>query len=368
MARVTLAGVSKKYGKTQALDNISLDVKDREFLVILGPSGAGKTTLLNLVAGVIEPTAGEVFFDGEPVGHLEANQRNVAMAFESYALYPNRTVYENIAFPLQAPGRKLSAQEIDQKVKKVAEILGITHVLEHKPGEISNGQKQRTSLGRAMVRNPRVLLLDEPLSHLDAKLRHHMRTELKALQSVLNTTTLYVTHDYLEALALADRVAVINHGKLEQLGTRDEVFGRPANTFVAAALGQPEINLVAATVKAEGTELKVASEDGLISLPVPAQLKAAVRALPTASVTLGVRPIHAELATDDGRPQVHGHVYAFERFGTKGILTVTAGQNRLVALLDKDQALPVNAPVTLGLDAGELMLFHPETGRNLAYA
>jgi multiple sugar transport system ATP-binding protein len=214
MAKVTLLNITKKYGRVQALTDLSIEVADKEFLVLLGPSGAGKTTTLKVIAGIERVNNGVVLFDGVPVNSLEPQERNVAMAYESYALYPHLTVYENLAFPLRRRALKLPPAVIDERVRRVAETLNIVPLFDRRPLELSNGQKQRVSLGRTMVREPKVFLLDEPLSHLDAKLRHRMRAEFKRLGSALNTTVVYVTHDYLEALSLADRIAVI--GKAEK--------------------------------------------------------------------------------------------------------------------------------------------------------
>jgi multiple sugar transport system ATP-binding protein len=255
MAELVLQNLTKDYGKLRAANNISLKVEDGEFIVILGPSGAGKTTTLKLIAGVETPTSGMVYIGGKLMNAVEPHKRNVAMAFESYALYPHYTVRDNMAFPLKAPGRRFSQAEISQRVTDVAEMLNIQGLLDRLPKNLSNGQRQRVALGRAMVREPEVLLLDEPISHLDAKLRHRMRTEFKALESVIRFTTIYVTHDYLEALSLGDRLVVLQKGEIQQIGKPDEVFANPVNTFVAQILGHPQINLVETTVRRTGDKV-----------------------------------------------------------------------------------------------------------------
>jgi len=238
MAKLTLQNLTKDFGKVRAVNDMSLEVADGEFIVMLGPSGAGKTTTLKLIAGAETPTDGKVYIGDRLMNGVEPHRRNVAMAFESYALYPHMTVKDNLAFPLKAPGRKLPGHEIEARVKTVSETLNIHMLLDRLPQHLSNGQKQRVALGRAMVREPDVLLLDEPISHLDAKLRHRMRTEFKALEATIRYTTIYVTHDYLEALSLGDRLVVLNQGEIQQIGKPHDVFDNPANIFVAQILGQ----------------------------------------------------------------------------------------------------------------------------------
>jgi multiple sugar transport system ATP-binding protein len=239
MAKLVLHNLIKDFGKVRAVNNLSFEVEDGEFIVILGPSGAGKTTTLKLIAGVETPTSGKIYIGDKLMNAIEPSKRNVAMAFESYALYPQYTVAQNLAFPLKAPVRRVPQAEIDHRVKLVAEQLNIQSLLDRLPRMLSGGQRQRVALGRALVRDPEVLLLDEPISHLDAKLRHRMRTEFKALESEIRATTIYVTHDYLEALSLGDRLAVLQKGEIQQIGKPHEVFDNPANTFVAQILGHP---------------------------------------------------------------------------------------------------------------------------------
>ena len=255
MGTLSMRGVRKTYGKTVALESMDLDIGDGEFFVILGPSGAGKTTTLKSIAGLVDIDAGQVSINGVDMTGVEPYHRNVAMAFESYALYPQKTVAQNLASPLKS-GRSGSFSDADQKqrIDTVTTTLGINHLQQRLPRELSNGQRQRTALGRVLVRPADIYLLDEPLSHLDAKLRAQMRAELKQIAQSSSTTTVYVTHDYQEALALGDRIAILRDGKFVQVGTPDEVWRRPVDTFVARSLGMPEMNLLDGVV--QGGEIR----------------------------------------------------------------------------------------------------------------
>jgi multiple sugar transport system ATP-binding protein len=252
MAKIELCGIKKKYGKTEALKNINLVIEDKEFLVLFGPAGAGKTTILKLIAGIELPSEGTVRISDQVVNLTEASERNVAMVFENYALYPHMTVYDNIAFPLRSKRYRQDEDVIKERVESVTRLMKIDALLERLPAQISNGQKQRVALGRSLVRTPNVFLMDEPLAHLDAKMRHFMRAELKEMQGTLNTTTLYVTHDYMEALSLGDRIAILNEGAFEQTGTAMEIYNFPANEFVAKLVGEPEINIFPVRLKQYG--------------------------------------------------------------------------------------------------------------------
>lgn len=242
MAVVETRGLKKYFGAVKAVDGVDIATKDGEFLVLLGPSGCGKTTLMRTIAGLEQPTAGEVLIGGQVVNELPPRARRVAMVFQSYALYPHKTAFANIAFPLKAQGMKRDA--IKPKVEWAAQLFGIAHLLNRKPRELSGGERQRVALARALVREPTVFLLDEPLSNLDAKLRHSARDELKRFQRNIGTTTIYVTHDQIEAMGLGDRIAVMNQGQVRQIGTPHEVYHEPADTFVATFLGSPPMNLI----------------------------------------------------------------------------------------------------------------------------
>jgi multiple sugar transport system ATP-binding protein len=369
MASVRLEGLTKDYGDLRAVDDLSLEIADGEFVVMLGPSGAGKTTTLKMIAGVVTPTEGKVYIGDQLVNAIEPHKRNVAMAFESYALYPHKTVQQNIAYPLKAPGRNMAAAEIEQRVMAVAEMLNIHMLLDRLPQHLSNGQKQRVALGRAMVRDPEVLLLDEPISHLDAKLRHRMRTEFKALETEIHTTTLYVTHDYLEALSLGDRLVVLNEGVIQQIGMPDDVFLNPANVFVSKLLGHPQINLIDCTVQADGDAVQLLSLDGAVRVDVPEHLRAPLQKLPGDRAILGIRPLYLEVVTDEGAGDdanaFSGVVYVYERLGTKGVLTMRVGRQQMDVITPIEMAFDYDEAVTVRVDTEKIMIFEPESGKNI---
>src|SRR6266699_733070 len=258
LARVELRGLAKAYDDVPAVTDLSLEVNDKEFVVLLGPSGCGKTTTLRCIAGLEEPSAGEIYIGDRLVNDLDPKQRNVAMVFQSYALYPHMTVYKNIAFPLE--NAKVPEREIIARVNRVARLLQIEGLLDRKPSQLSGGQRQRVALGRAIVREPQVFLMDEPLSNLDAKLRVHMRAELKKLQKDLGVTTIYVTHDQVEAMTMAHRVAVMHHGMLQQFAEPRTVYDRPANMFVASFMGSPPMNFLPAQIAVSGPAAVVLTE------------------------------------------------------------------------------------------------------------
>ena len=317
MADVSLSQISKRFGATTALSEISFEIKDGEFFVLLGPSGAGKTTTLRVIAGLETPDAGQVRIAGQPADTLSPPERDVAFVFQQYSLYPTLSVFDNLAFPLRAPGRKLLEPEIKQKVNAAAEVLRITHLLERKTARLSGGEMQRVSIGRAIVRDPQIFLMDEPLSNLDFKLRESLRVELKHLQKTRHSTTLFVTHDQIEALTMADRIAVLAHGRLVQVGTPHDIYDRPANTFVAQLVGSPRINLLPA-VRSSGS---ITVPDSTIQIP-------AEDARVDGAFTLGVRP-------EDIQPQpdgpFSGEVTLVEPLGVETIVYLRSGAQALVS-------------------------------------
>ncbi len=290
MAAVVTQSLSRRFGKTLAVDQVSLTCQDGEFFMLLGPSGAGKTTTLKLIAGLVEPTSGMVFIGGRDVTELEPGHRDVAMAFETYALYPHLSVYENLAFPLRSPraAGRYTPKALDERVRAIAGLLEIGPLLDRAPTQLSGGQKQRVALGRALVREPAVFLLDEPIAHLDAKLRNRMHAELRRIQKQLGTTTIYATPDYAEAMAMADRLAVIEQGRLIQVGEPLEVYFNPANEFVARFMGDPPMNLFDCEVVSQEDRpaLRLAGEVLALSEPTAR----ALNHMPNGRVRLGVRP------------------------------------------------------------------------------
>jgi multiple sugar transport system ATP-binding protein len=363
MPTVELRNVHKAYGKVQAVDGISFECKDKEFLVILGPSGAGKTSTLKMIAGLESVTQGDILVDGRRINFVPPEQRNVAMVFETYALYPHFTVYENMAFPLRSKHRRLTANEIKVRVTEVAELLQMGPLLKRSPSELSGGQKQRVSLGRALVRRADVLLMDEPLSHLDAKLRHHMRRELKKSQRILNTTTVYVTHDYLEALALADRIVILNEGRIHQVGTPSTVYDQPADIFAASLLGQPRINMLSCRIR-EGANghTMLAPEDDSFRISCPPAF--AHRSPQGGGVMLGVRPQHLRLTDNLDNGGIAGEVYVSEKLGVKCMVEVKVGSQILTVLTDA-QTYSIGNPVKIEIPEEHMMLFDAQSGKNL---
>jgi multiple sugar transport system ATP-binding protein len=290
MAQVTLRSLVKNYEETPAVRSIDLDIPDREFVVLVGPSGCGKSTTLRMIAGLEEVSGGEILIGGEVVNDVPPKDRNIAMVFQNYALYPHMTVYENMSFGLRL--KKVPREDVARRVEHAARILDITELLERKPKQLSGGQRQRVAMGRAIVRDPKVFLFDEPLSNLDAKLRVQMRTEIKRVHQKVRTTTVYVTHDQVEAMTLADRVVVMNAGRIEQVGTPTELYGAPATRFVAGFIGSPAMNFMSCSLQERAGGLVVALGAGL-EFPVPAERTARYRGhAGRARLLLGLRPEH----------------------------------------------------------------------------
>ncbi len=362
MATLSVRGLRKEYGNLVALDDLNLDVQDGEFFVLLGPSGAGKTTTLKCIAGLETPTAGRVEIDGQDMTDVEPYERNVAMAFENYALYPQKTVFENMSFPLNSKRHRVSEEEARKRVEGVAETLSIRHLLQRLPRELSGGQRQRVALGRVLVRPADVFLLDEPLSHLDAKLQMEMRAELRSLGEMQNTTSFYVSHDYREALALGDRIGVLREGRLIQVGTGEEVWQRPADTFVARTFGQPEVNLVTGELVDGPEGCLFRSRDGEIEVPLPNR-----PAPPGTTVELGIRPLDLEVADGEMPPdtvKLAGRVYVVERLGRELEVTVKIGENLIAVITGKGSKDP-DEQATIYFSSSRLLLFEGETGKRI---
>ncbi len=350
------------------LDRLDLSIETGEFFVVVGPSGIGKTTLLRCVAGLEQPDAGSVIIDKQAMNGVPPYKRPVAMTFESYALYPHLTVFENIASPLRA--RRLDAQAIKEKVEGVAKLLRIDPLLDRRPGEISGGQKQRTALGRTLVAQPKVFLLDEPISHLDAKIRHELRQQFHTLEELRRTATLYVTHDYAEALSLGDRIGVMGHGGLVQIGTPHDVFERPNSIFVARHLGQPSINELSCSLTMEQDRLMVTPSDGALTLPVAHAHRDKLEA--QSAVHLGVRPQSIKVLSEgdplpDGHYEVMGKAEMFEALGAAGVLLFDIGAQKLTCLTEIDRDFQPNQPLRVVFDPSSFLYFCPTTGRSLLH-
>jgi multiple sugar transport system ATP-binding protein len=348
MANVTLQNITKRFRRTTALEDVSFSINDGEFFVLLGPSGAGKTTTLRVIAGLERQDSGSVSFDGETINGLTPPERDVGFVFQQYSLYPTMTVYDNLAFPLRSPMRRTPEPEIKQRVQEAAEKLRITHLLERKTARLSGGEMQRVSIGRAIVRDPRIFLMDEPLSNLDAKLRESLRVELKHLQKTRGSTTLFVTHDQIEALTMADRIAVLRAGKIIQVGTPHDIYDRPATTFVAQLVGTPRINL-----------LEAARENGAIHVPdTPIELPTSA-ALPS-SFTLGVRP---EDVHPDHQGAFNGKVALIEPLGVETVLHIKAGDRTLVSTVPGMTDLRIGSDVRFNIVRERLHFFKPDGER-----
>ena len=347
MAEIQLRNITKRWGSFVGVDNFDLTIADREFLVLLGPSGCGKTTTMRMVAGLEDATDGDVLIGGRVVNDLEPKDRDVAMVFQSYGLYPNMNVYENIRFPLKV--RKVDPDTHDARVKRAAEMVELTDFFHRKPAELSGGQRQRVALARAIVREPTVFLMDEPLSNLDAKLRVSTRAQIKNLQHELKVTTIYVTHDQIEAMTLADRVVVMNRGVIQQVGTPTEIYDRPANTFVAGFIGSPAMNLMNGQLEAGVFTSENVHIEGLSG--------------PDGPVTLGYRAEDASIAAAGG--QIEAPVYTIELLGDATMITLRAAGAFVSIKAAKDYRTEIGEPVTVAIDPAICHLFHHETGGRL---
>jgi ABC-type sugar transport system ATPase subunit len=354
MEALTVAGITKSFGGSRpALDGVGFALDAGQFGVLLGPSGAGKTTTLNAIAGITDPDAGTVTLGGADLGGVPPEQRDIAMVFENYALYPHFTVRRNLEFPLRAPARteRLSRSQIADRVLEVARTLRIDHLLDRLPSQLSGGQRQRVSLGRALVRRPRLLLLDEPITHLDAKLRHEMRTELKRIQRDLGVTTLYATPDQGDALALADVVIILAEGEVRQIGTADDVYERPANVTVAQFLGDPRMNLLDGHGSAEGVSV--------LGTVVPAA------GAPDGPLRVGVRPSQVEFSTSALNGGARGKVLLTQSLGYVDVIYVDVQGTTVRALTATGSHVGPGDPAWVRFPAAHMHLFEPATGQAL---
>jgi multiple sugar transport system ATP-binding protein len=359
MAQVNFEKVTKRFGEVTVIEDLSLEINDEEFMVLVGPSGCGKSTLLRMLAGLEEISGGEVQIDGKVVNELPPKNRDIAMVFQSYALYPHMSIRQNMEFGLKI--RKTPKEDMDRRVTSAAEMLDIAHLLERKPRQLSGGQRQRVAVGRAIVRNPSVFLFDEPLSNLDAKLRVQMRAEITKLQQRLKTTTVYVTHDQVEAMTMGHRIAVMKDGELQQVGTPLEVYQRPANLFVATFIGTPPMNLLEGTLDGEA----VAATG--FTMPVPQTYREAVAGR-TGKVTLGIRPenIREEGFDHPGESApLSIEVDLVEPLGHEVVIYGRAGSDQITAKLAPHRIPRIGETVELSVELDAVQLFDSATERRL---
>ena len=368
MASISLNHIKKVYpGDIEVISDLNLQIKDKEFVVLVGPSGCGKSTTLRMVAGLEEISGGELYIDGTLVNDVAPKDRDIAMVFQNYALYPHMTVAENMAFPLKL--RKVPKEEIAQRVAQAANILGITEYLDRKPKALSGGQRQRVAIGRAIVREPKVLLMDEPLSNLDAKLRNQMRAELLQLRQRIDTTFIYVTHDQTEAMTLGDRIVIMKDGLIQQIGTPQEVFNHPANLFVAGFIGMPQMNCYNAELVQEDGRYAVVLDRAKVFLSDEKQTKLKKNGVKPGPVTLGVRPEHL-LLTGDPNAMVCGTVNVSEMMGSAVHLHISAcGTDTIIIVptgdLENANAYAIGSEVSFTFSGATAHLFDRETGLNL---
>ncbi len=360
MANLQIEAVSKHFGRTKALDAISLDVSDGEFLVLLGPTGAGKTTSLRCVAGLEKPDSGTIYLDNQAVNNLTPAERDVAFVFQSYALYPRKTVFENMAFPLEA--RQLSKADIQQRVRSIAQLLAIDGLLDRRPAELSGGQQQRVALGRAMVRQPRLFLMDEPLTNLDFMLRVEMRAELKRLQSELNATFFYVTNDQIEAMSMADRVAILHEGVVQQVDTPEEVYDHPANMFVAGFVGNPRMNFLDCTL--DSSQRLVKGDVWQMPLSAP-QMQQLDQHTQHAHLTLGLRPEDIELKPEQTAGTFPAEVYVVEPLGDRTIVDLRLGEDMIKVKTAPDFMAESGDVVGVEFDSARLHIFDKQTSMTI---
>jgi multiple sugar transport system ATP-binding protein len=362
MAQIELNNLTKSYHGNEALSDVDLTVKDKEFLVLFGPAGAGKTTTLKMIAGLEFPDEGLVKINDNIVNVVPPANRNVSMVFENYALYPHLSVYDNIASPMRSSLYREDEQYIHDAILDITRKMKIDHLWDRLPSQLSNGQRQRVALGRCLVRKPNVFLMDEPLAHLDAKLRHFMRAELKEMQASFDTTTIYVTHDYMEALSLGDRIAIINEGQIVQIGTGEDLFYTPCNQFVAGLMGEPEINIIPAEIiRDNGTvRVKLAHQNHLYELPE--DVADFFNENSIENVNLGVRgnDVHCSKNRKDDK-SIKGSVYVLEPIGNRSILTADVEGQKIRIIVSNNYDVEMDAEIYVDLDFTDIIFFDRES-------
>ncbi|RMH59198.1 MAG: sn-glycerol-3-phosphate ABC transporter ATP-binding protein UgpC [Candidatus Hydrogenedentota bacterium] len=366
MGSVVLKNINKVYeGGVQAVKDFNLEIEDREFIVLVGPSGCGKSTTLRMVAGLEEISSGELYIDGKLCNHVPPQDRNIAMVFQNYALYPHKTVYDNMAFGLKM--RKFDRDEIDKRVKQAADMLGLRHVLDRKPAALSGGQRQRVAVGRAIVRQPSVFLFDEPLSNLDAKLRSQMRTELSKLHTRLQTTMIYVTHDQLEAMTLADRIVVLKDGITQQVGTPLEIYENPATIFVAGFIGSPPMNFVRGRVETAGEAVRFKTSGIDVRFTPDKAKKLQEEGYVGKEVIFGIRPqeIHDRIFFPEASEDhvVRGIIDVVEPVGSETFLQVSVGENLIMARMSASEKYVLERELELVFNMDRVHVFDISTER-----
>ncbi len=359
--QVKIENLSKKFGNVPAVEDLSLDIREGEFVAFLGPSGCGKTTTLLMLAGIYKPSGGAIRFGERVVNQVPPRERNIGMVFQSYALYPHMTVFSNIAYPLKL--KNVPKKEQQERVQHIADTMGIGDLLDRRPGQLSGGQQQRVALGRALVKEPDVLLFDEPLSNLDARLRLSMRGEIKHLQKNLGITSIYVTHDQVEAMTMADRIAVMNKGRLQAFDTPEDLYDHPKTLFIAGFVGNPPMNFVDVTVKPSNGHYVAQSSSLKLDIPADRAEKAAGR--PT--VKLGMRPEDISLDDGDEPGSVKGEVYVVEPLGRDDVLDVRVGEQTFFVLADPERRTKPGDTVKLRFNTSAAQFFDPETERSLLW-
>ncbi|MDE2749503.1 MAG: ABC transporter ATP-binding protein [Chloroflexota bacterium] len=356
---IRIDNLTKKFGDVVGVENLTLHIDDGEFVAFLGPSGCGKTTTLLTLAGIYKPTDGLIRFGDRVVNTVQPKDRNIGMVFQSYALYPHMTIFQNIAYPLKL--KKVPKNEQNEQVRRVANVMGIGDLLDRRPGQLSGGQQQRVALGRALVKEPDVLLFDEPLSNLDARLRLTMRGEIKHLQKNLGITSIYVTHDQVEAMTMADRIAVMNLGHLQAFDAPDELYDRPKTRFVAGFVGNPPMNFL--DVEVSRLNGQFLAEADAIRLPLGAERGEPPAGHPGA-VVMGIRPEDIQIA-DDG--DVRGEIFVVEPLGREDLIDVRIGSNSFILLADTEKQYRAGQPVALKFDMSQAQFFDPQTERSLLW-
>ena len=358
MAGLTLNNLDKLYGKTQVLFNLSLTIEDGEFIVLVGPSGCGKSTLLRMIAGLEDINKGEILLGEKIINKLAPRDRNVSMVFQNYALYPHLSVAKNISFSLRM--RKVEKTVIDQKVKDAAEILGLTNLLTRLPRNLSGGERQRVAMGRAIVREPEVFLFDEPLSNLDAKLRVMMRTKIKEIHHAVKTTTVYVTHDQIEAMTMADKIVVLNEGHIEQVGSPDDLYDKPINSFVASFIGSPSMNLLSGTVVSQkGKKYFQSKNNSLFLLPENSNVKEGQK------IIFGFRPEHVDINSSTSEDAITVKVKVDQPTGSQSLVFVNLGEEELCFDVLKSYSLKPGKEFKMNPQLQHIHTFNLETGKRI---